>query len=121
MYHQCHHCKTDPNVVVAGAVGALAGFQSLQASSEARLLQLLAERTAGVLEPAKHLNWLPDQPPRTALGHSAYIQDLLPFLKVTGHDSCTCQPSRLHLALSLHHQPCLHLIPQINVLCLCIM
>lgn len=69
----------------AGAVGALAGFQAVQASSEAHLLRLLAERATAILTTAKHLNWLPDQPPRTALGHSAYIQDLLPFLKVCPH------------------------------------
>ena len=68
--------------VYAGAVGALAGFQAVQASSEAHLLRLLADRATAILAAAKHLNWLPDQPPRTALGHSAYIQDLLPFLKV---------------------------------------
>lgn len=68
--------------MAAGAVGALAAFQAVQGSSEARLLQLLGNRAAAILDAAKHLNWLPDQPPRTALGHSAYIQDLLPFLKV---------------------------------------
>ena len=67
---------------VAGAVGALAGFQAVQGSSEAQLLRLLANRATAILEAAKRLNWLPDQPPRTALGHTAYIQDLLPFLKV---------------------------------------
>ena len=65
-----------------GAVGALAAFQALQGLSEGQLLQLLGMRASAILDAAKHLNWLPDQPPRTALGHSAYIQDLLPFLKV---------------------------------------
>ena len=65
----------------AGAVGALAGFQAVQGSSEAQLLRLLANRATAILEAAHRLNWLPDQPPRPALGHSAYIQDLLPFLK----------------------------------------
>ncbi len=66
----------------AGAVGALAAFQAVQGSSEAQLLRLLGDKASAILEAAKHLNWLPDQPPRTALGHSPYIQDLLPFLKV---------------------------------------
>ena len=87
------------NCCNAGAVGALAGFQSLQASSEARLLQLVADRTAAILEPARHLNWLPDQPPRTALGHSAHIQDLLPFLKVS-HTAILC-------SLAVPMLPCL--------------
>ena len=65
-----------------GAVGALAAFQALLSSSEAQLLSLLGGKADAILGAAKHLNWLPDQPPRTALGHSAYIQDLLPFLKV---------------------------------------
>lgn len=69
----------------AGAVGALAAFQAVQGSSEAQLLRLLGNRASAILDAAKHLNWLPDQPPRTALGHSAYIQDLLPFLKVFAH------------------------------------
>lgn len=63
-------------------MGALAGFQAVQGSSEAHALRLLANKATAILTAAKHLNWLPDQPPRTALGHSAYIQDLLPFLKV---------------------------------------
>ena len=66
----------------AGAVGALAAFQAVQGSSEAQLLRLLGDKASAILEAGKHLNWLPDQPPRTALGHSAYIQDVLPFLKV---------------------------------------
>ncbi len=71
-----------PGCPPAGAVGALAAFQAVQGSSEAQLLRLLGDKASAILEAAKHLNWLPDQPPRTALGHSAYIQDLLPFLKV---------------------------------------
>ena len=63
-------------------MGAVAGFQAVLASSEAQLLRLLANRATAILTAAKHLNWLPEQPPRTALGHSTYIQDLLPFLKV---------------------------------------
>ena len=75
-------CTIDLLQCAAGAVGALAGFQAVQASSEGQLLRLLANQATAILSAAKHLNWLPEQPPRTALGHSAYIQDLLPFLKV---------------------------------------
>lgn len=92
----------------AGAVGALAAFQAVQGSSEAQLLRLLGSRVSGLLDAGKHLNWLPDQPPRTALGHSAYIQDLLPFLKVptlttnqVGLDSLSEKPSEVQ------HYPCL--------------
>lgn len=57
-------------------------MQAVQGSSEGQLLRLLGNRASAVLSAAQQVNWLPEQPPRTALGHSAYIQDLLPFLKV---------------------------------------
>lgn len=78
----CNHSFLQSGIPPAGAVGALAAFQAVQGSSEAQLLRLLGDKASAILEAAKHLNWLPDQPPRTAMGHSAYIQDLLPFLKV---------------------------------------
>ncbi|KAA6419827.1 MAG: putative exocyst complex component 6-like [Trebouxia sp. A1-2] len=78
-----HSLAPHPTHSMTGAVGALAAFQAVQGSSEAQLLRLLVDKASAILEAAKHLNWLPDQPPRTALGHSAYIQDVLPFLKDT--------------------------------------
>ncbi|KAL3133292.1 hypothetical protein ABBQ38_007172 [Trebouxia sp. C0009 RCD-2024] len=89
-----------PGPSMTGAVGALAGFQAVQASSETHLLRLLANRATAILTAAKHLNWLPDQPPRTALGHSAYIQDLLPFLKDTLAVAARMMPQDAYVRLA---------------------
>lgn len=72
-----------------GAMAAQA-WHSLQAAAESVVVRLVAKGAGDIVDRARALPWLPDQPPRNAAAHSAYIAELLAYLKVltAAHVGC---------------------------------
>ena len=66
----------------AGGAGALSGFQALQESCERVVVRAMATQVVTLLGAARLQPWLPTEPPRTALGHSSYVQELIKYLQV---------------------------------------
>lgn len=75
------HHRTDSSG--GGNVGAMAAqaWHSLQAAAESVVVRLVAKGAGDIVDRARALPWLPDQPPRNAAAHSAYIAELLAYLK----------------------------------------
>ena len=74
------YCPVPP----AGGAGALSGFQALQESCERVVVRTMATQVVTLLGAARWQPWLPTEPPRTALGHSSYVQELMKYLQVGG-------------------------------------
>lgn len=85
----CKRCKEQGRHLVvslppAGGAGALSGFQALQESCERVVVRTMATQVVTLLGAARLQPWLPTEPPRTALGHSSYVQELIKYLQVRG-------------------------------------
>lgn len=75
---------------------AAQAWQGLQESAEAVVVRMVARGAGDIIAKSHALPWLPDQPPRTAAGHSAYVAELLTFLQVCGQ---ACMHARECLAV----------------------
>eukprot|EP00884_Botryococcus_braunii_P001705 jgi/Botrbrau1/11535/Bobra.0393s0014.1 len=70
-----------PLIATSGGAGLLNAWVALCEEAERAVVRLLAAQAGSLLGQAKAQSWLPDQPPRTASAHSAYVTSLLAYLK----------------------------------------